>query len=56
VDGKRVTTLDTKSGSTLYRQAMWSKSFTTGKHTVSIVVLATSGRPTVVSDGLAYIK
>ena len=56
LDGKRVTTLDTKSGSTLYRQAMWSKSFTTGKHTVSIVVLATSGRPTVVSDGLAYLK
>jgi len=56
LDGKKVSTLDTRAGSTGYRQAMWSKSFATGKHTVSIVVLATSGRPTVISEGLAYLK
>ena len=56
LDGKKVATLDTKAGSTHHREASWSKSFATGKHTVSIVVLATSGRPTVISDGLAYLK
>jgi hypothetical protein len=55
LDGKKVATIDTKSTKTLYRQALYVHSLTAKKHTLSIVVLATSGRPTVVSDGLAYI-
>lgn len=29
---------------------------TAGRHTLAVVVVGTSGRPTVVSDGLAYIS
>jgi hypothetical protein len=56
VDGKKVATVDTKSSKTSYRQALWVKSLTAKKHTVAVVVVGTSGRPTVVSDGLAYIS
>ncbi|BCJ40227.1 hypothetical protein GCM10010168_30850 [Actinoplanes ianthinogenes] len=56
LDGKKVATVDTKSGSTKYRQALWVKALTSKKHTVVIVVAGTSGRPAVVSDGLAYVK
>ncbi|MFI7370000.1 N-acetylmuramoyl-L-alanine amidase, partial [Actinoplanes sp. NPDC049668] len=56
LDGKKVSTIDTKAGKTTYRQAVWAKSAAYGKHTVSIVVLATSGRPGVTVDGLAYVK
>ncbi|GAA4610368.1 hypothetical protein BJY16_007809 [Actinoplanes octamycinicus] len=56
LDGKKVATVDTKAGSTKYRQALWVKALTSKKHTVMIVVAGTSGRPAVVSDGLAYVK
>ncbi|SDS22667.1 N-acetylmuramoyl-L-alanine amidase [Actinoplanes derwentensis] len=56
VDGKKVTTIDLKSTKTLNRQAVWTRDLAYGKHTVAIVVQGTSGRPAVVSDGLAYIK
>ncbi|WP_328476538.1 N-acetylmuramoyl-L-alanine amidase [Actinoplanes sp. NBC_00393] len=56
VDGRKVTTVDLKSSKTLNRQAVWTRNMAYGKHTVAIVVLGTSGRPTVVSDGLAYVK
>ncbi|MFI1988819.1 N-acetylmuramoyl-L-alanine amidase [Actinoplanes sp. NPDC020271] len=56
LDGKKVATVDTKSGSTSYRQALWSKSFKAGKHTVVVVVAGTSGRPAVITDGLAYVS
>ncbi|KUL37598.1 N-acetylmuramoyl-L-alanine amidase [Actinoplanes awajinensis] len=56
LDGKKVATLDTKSGSTTYRQALWVKALTAKKHTVMIVVAGTGGRPAVVSDGLAYVS
>lgn len=55
LDGKKVATVDTKAGTTSYRQGLWVKSLTAKKHTVAIVVVGTSGRPTVVSDGLVYI-
>jgi hypothetical protein len=55
LDGTRVATVDTGASTTSYRQALWTKSFPTGKHTISVVVLATSDRPTVISDGLAYL-
>ncbi|WP_203781068.1 N-acetylmuramoyl-L-alanine amidase [Paractinoplanes rishiriensis] len=55
LDGKKVATVDTRLGSTKYRQALWVRALTPGKHTVAVVVAGTSGRPTVVADGLAYI-
>jgi hypothetical protein len=55
LDGKKVATIDTKRSSTTYRQALWVRSLTPGKHTVAVVAQGTSGRPTVVSDGLFYI-
>ncbi|MGW0627105.1 N-acetylmuramoyl-L-alanine amidase [Streptomyces sp. NPDC002758] len=57
VDGVKVSTVDLKSSTTLYRNAIWTKSWSTSaKHTVKIVVVATSGRPTITTDGLVYIK
>ncbi len=56
LDGKKVATVDTRSSSTLYRQALFVRSVTAAKHTLAVVVVGTSGRPTVVSDGLAYIS
>ncbi|WP_198547387.1 peptidoglycan recognition protein family protein [Streptomyces jeddahensis] len=57
VDGTRVTTVDLKSSSTLYRQAIWTKTWSSSaKHTIKIVVVGTSGRPTITTDGLVYIK
>ncbi|MEV6945220.1 hypothetical protein AB0N07_25090 [Streptomyces sp. NPDC051172] len=57
VDGVKVGTVDLKSSTTLYRQAIWTKTWSAGaKHTVKIVVVGTSGRPTVTTDGLVYLK
>ncbi|GAA2688950.1 N-acetylmuramoyl-L-alanine amidase [Actinoplanes palleronii] len=56
LDGKKIATIDTKASGTKYRQAVWVKALTPGKHTVAVVVAGTSGRPAVVSDGLAYVN
>ncbi|MEU4623667.1 N-acetylmuramoyl-L-alanine amidase [Actinoplanes sp. NPDC023801] len=56
LDGRKVATIDTRSGATKYRQALWVSATSVKKHTVVVVVAGTSGRPTVVSDGLAYIR
>ncbi len=57
VDGVKVSTVDLKSSTTLYRQAIWIKTWSSSaKHTVKIVVVGTSGRPTITTDGLVYIK
>jgi hypothetical protein len=57
VDGTKVATVDLKSSTTLYRQAIWTKSWAgSAQHKVKIVVVGTSGRPTVTTDGLVYIK
>ncbi|WP_437075206.1 peptidoglycan recognition protein family protein [Streptomyces sp. enrichment culture] len=57
VDGVKVSTVDLKSTSTLYRQAIWTKTWSTSaKHTVKIVVVGTAGRPTITTDGLVYLK
>ncbi|MBQ0830225.1 N-acetylmuramoyl-L-alanine amidase [Streptomyces tagetis] len=57
VDGKKVTTVDLKSATTKYRDAIWTKTWdTSAKHTVKIVVVGTSGRPAVTTDGLVYLK
>lgn len=56
VDGTKVTTADLKSSTTQYRQAIWTKTWSSSaKHTLKIVVVSTSGRPTVTSDGIATI-
>ncbi|MFJ3666341.1 peptidoglycan recognition protein [Streptomyces sp. NPDC090106] len=57
VDGAKVATVDLKSSTTQYRNAIWTKSWSSSaKHTVKIVVVATSGRPTITTDGLVYLK
>ncbi|WTE35404.1 N-acetylmuramoyl-L-alanine amidase [Streptomyces sp. NBC_01618] len=57
VDGVKVSTVDLKSSTTKYRDALWTKSWTSSaKHTVKIVVVATSGRPTITTDGIVYLK
>ncbi|MFD3710634.1 peptidoglycan recognition protein [Streptomyces sp. NPDC058677] len=57
VDGTKTATVDLKSASTKYRDAIWTKSWAgSAKHTVKIVVVGTSGRPTVTTDGIVYLK
>ncbi len=57
VDGVKTATVDLKSSTTKYRDALWTKSWSTSaKHTVKIVVVATSGRPAITTDGLVYLK
>jgi uncharacterized protein with LGFP repeats len=57
VDGVKATTVDLKSSTTKYRDAIWTKTWaTSAKHTVKIVVVGISGRPTVTTDGLVYLK
>ncbi|SEG59273.1 Chitinase A, N-terminal domain [Thermomonospora echinospora] len=57
VDGVKAATVDTRASSTAYRRIVWTKSWnTSGRHTVKLVVVGTRGRPTVVTDGLVYIK
>ncbi|MGW3915038.1 N-acetylmuramoyl-L-alanine amidase [Streptomyces sp. NPDC005070] len=56
-DGKKTATLDLRSTTTKYRDALWAKTWTTAaKHTVKLVVVGTGGRPTVTADGLVYLK
>ncbi|WP_405880946.1 peptidoglycan recognition protein [Streptomyces sp. NBC_01384] len=56
VDGTKVTTVDLKSSTTQYRQAIWTKTWSSSaKHTLKIVVVGTSGRPAVTTDGITTI-
>ncbi|MGC2998533.1 N-acetylmuramoyl-L-alanine amidase [Streptomyces sp. G35A] len=56
VDGVKTATVDLKSPTTKYRDAIWAKTWSSSaKHTVKIVVAGTSGRPTVTTDGLVYL-
>ncbi|MFC3573183.1 N-acetylmuramoyl-L-alanine amidase [Streptomyces yaanensis] len=56
VDGTKVTTVDLKSSTTQYRQAIWTKSWSSSaKHTVKIVVVGTAGRPAITTDGITTI-
>ncbi|HXA63354.1 MAG TPA: peptidoglycan recognition protein [Streptosporangiaceae bacterium] len=57
VDGVKITTVDLKSSTTLYRQAIWTKSWSSSaRHTLKIVVVGTYGRPTVTTDAIATIN
>lgn len=56
LDGTLQSTVDLKSATTQYRQAMWTKTWSsTAQHTLKIVVVGTSGRPTVTTDGIAVL-
>ncbi|MFG2153186.1 peptidoglycan recognition protein family protein [[Kitasatospora] papulosa] len=57
VDGAKVATIDLKSSTTKYRETLWTKTWSSStKHTVKIVVVGTTGRPAITTDGLVYIK
>ncbi|WP_228974811.1 N-acetylmuramoyl-L-alanine amidase [Streptomyces sp. DH12] len=57
VDGVKAATVDLKSATTKYRDAIWTKTWaTSAKHTVRIVVVGTAGRPAITTDGLVYLK
>lgn len=57
VDGTKAATVDLKSATTKYRDAIWSKTWAgSAKHTVKIVVVGTSGRPAITTDGLVHLK
>ncbi|MFD9544283.1 N-acetylmuramoyl-L-alanine amidase [Streptomyces sp. NPDC060022] len=57
VDGVKTATVDLRSSTTKYRDAIWTKTWTTtAKHTIKIVVVGTSGRPAVTTDGLVHLK
>ncbi|MFF7384171.1 N-acetylmuramoyl-L-alanine amidase [Streptomyces griseoluteus] len=57
VDGTYQSTVDLKSATTAYRQSMWTKTWSSAaQHTLKIVVVGTSGRPTVTTDGIAVLN
>lgn len=57
VDGTKAATVDLESSTSKYRDAIWTKNWSSSaKHTVKIVVVGTSGRPTITTDGLVYLK
>ncbi|GAB2865247.1 hypothetical protein GCM10027074_35750 [Streptomyces deserti] len=57
VDGTKTATVDLKSSTTKYRDAIWTKTWSSSaKHTVKIVVVGTSGRPAITTDGIVYLK
>lgn len=57
VDGVKAATVDLRSSTTAYRQAVRTKSWpASAKHTVKIVVAGTKGRPTLTTDGLVHLR
>ncbi|MFB7736501.1 N-acetylmuramoyl-L-alanine amidase [Streptomyces sp. NPDC056112] len=57
VDGTKAATVDLKSATTKYRDAIWTKTWpTSAKHTIKIVVVGTAGRPAVTTDGIVHLK
>ncbi|MFG2333354.1 N-acetylmuramoyl-L-alanine amidase [Streptomyces sp. NPDC048604] len=57
VDGVKLATVDLRSTTAKYRDAIWTRNWSSaGKHTVKIVVVGTAGRPTVTTDGLVYLR
>jgi uncharacterized protein with LGFP repeats len=57
LDGAKVATVDLKGPYTSYRQAVWVRNgLRTGRHTVKALVVGTSGRPTVISDGIVSLS
>jgi hypothetical protein len=56
VDGLDQGLVDLRSATTVYRQAVWSRSWPeSGEHTVRVELVGTAGRPGAVLDGLVYL-
>ncbi|MFE9253667.1 N-acetylmuramoyl-L-alanine amidase [Streptomyces sp. NPDC006879] len=56
-DGVKTKTVDLKSSTVKYRYAFYSKTWSSSaSHTVKVVVTGTSGRPTITTDGIVYLK
>jgi hypothetical protein len=56
VDGGYAGRLDLYNSTTLYRQAVWTLTWSTsGRHVLKIVVVGTAGRPTVATEGIATL-
>ncbi|MFF3448357.1 hypothetical protein ACFYXJ_14630 [Streptomyces sp. NPDC002667] len=57
VDGHLLTTVDLYAKSTTTKQQVWAYSWpTSGKHTITVVNQATSGRPTIGIDAIARLS
>ncbi len=57
VDGRKAATVDLKSSTTKYRDAIWPKPWSSGaKHPVKIVVVGTEGRPALTTDGPVHLR
>ena len=57
VDGVFQGVVDLKSTAAKYRQAVWTRTWpSTGTHTVRVQPEGTAGRPSVVLDGLVYLR
>jgi hypothetical protein len=56
VDGTQEALLDLRAPATAHRQALFARSWSSNAaHTVAIEVVGTTGRPTVISDGLVHL-
>jgi hypothetical protein len=57
VDGVDAGIIDLRATTTAHRQAVFARSWSgSGAHTVTIEVAGTAGRPTIISDGLVYLR
>ncbi|MEV7019300.1 N-acetylmuramoyl-L-alanine amidase [Streptomyces sp. NPDC093991] len=57
VDGKKAATVDLKSSTIKYRDAIWTRTWSgSAKHTIKIVVVGTKGRPAITTDGIVYLR
>ena len=57
VDGAWAATVDLRSTTTMYRNAIWTRTWSSSaKHIVKVVVVGTAGRPAVTTDGLVYLR
>jgi hypothetical protein len=56
VDGRLVATVDTYRAVFDAREIIWAGALEDGRHTVTIQVLGTAGRPTVAVDGLYVLR
>ena len=52
VDGKRITTVNTYSATKANRKVVWVRKMGAGTHTITIVNLATTGRPRIDLDAV----
>jgi hypothetical protein len=57
VDGVYVTTIDTRSSSSIYRSIVWTRAWSSvGTHVIKLVVVGTAGRPRVDLDAFIALK